>query len=146
MLILKEITQALGGQRLLKKKVSSALDIVDMIQQGLPSQSVFFLQNDLNLADEEYARTLGVSSKWLGRHRKTPKDHLDVNISDRLYRVARIFKLAEEVLEGKQAAFEWLHRPQTALNERVPLELLSTDAGVKEVEELLYRIEYGIYS
>jgi len=146
MLATNLITEALGGRKILGRKLDSTLEMADFIQQGLPSQAVFFLQKTLGLADEEYSATLGVSSKWLVRHRKTPKLHLDVDVSDRLVRVARLYKLAEEVLENQEAAIHWLHRPQPGLNERVPLELMRTEAGAKEVEELLYRIEYGIYS
>lgn len=146
MLAINEISKALGGSKVLGSNVVSSLDFSDLIQEGLPSQSVFILQNLLALNDEEYSSTLGVSLKWLGRYRKTPRDHLDTSISDRLYRIARIFKLAEDVLENKDAAKHWLHRAQAGLNERIPLELLRTEAGTKEVEELLYRIEYGIYS
>ncbi len=146
MLLEREIKKALGGSRLIQKKINSPLDFAEVIQEGLPSRSVFFLQKQLGLGDDEYSSTLGVSIKWLGRYRKTPRNHLGINVSDRLYRIARLYKLAEEVLEEKQAAIKWLHRPQSALNEKVPLELMRTEAGSKEVEELLYRIEYGMYS
>ncbi len=146
MLAVTKISNALGGNKVLGGNIVSPLDFSDLIQEGLPSQSVFILQKLLALTDEEYSSTLGVSLKWLGRYRKTPRDHLDTNVSDRLYRIARIFKLAEDVLENQDAAKHWLHRAQTGLNERIPFELLRTEAGTKEVEELLYRIEYGIYS
>lgn len=146
MLAANDITNALGGSKVLGKKIESSLDFADIIQQGLPSKSVFILQQLLALGDEEYSSILGVSSKWLSRYRKLPNKHLDANVSDRLYRIARIYKLAEEVLETQTAANHWLHRPQTGLNERIPLELMRTEVGTKEVEELLYRIEYGIYS
>ncbi len=146
MLAAKDITDALGGPKLLGKKTISALDLADLIQQGLPTESVFHLQQQMALGDDDYSSTLGVSIKWLGRHRKAPRQHLDANVSDRLYRIARIFTLAEEVLEDKEAGNRWLHRPQSGLGERTPLELMKNEAGAREVEELLYRIEYGIYS
>ncbi len=142
----KDITDALGGPKLLGKKTKTILDLADLIQKGLPTQSVFFLQKQMGLGDDDYSSTLGVSNKWLGRYRKTPRQHLDANVSDRLYRIARIFTLAEEVLEDKESANHWLHRPQSGLGERTPLELMKNEAGAREVEELLYRIEYGIYS
>ena len=146
MLTEKDITDALGGPKLLGKQAKTVLDLADLIQRGFPTQSVFYLQKQLALGDEDYSSTLGVSTKWLVRHRKVPRQHLDANVSDRLYRIARIFTLAEEVLEDKEAANRWLHRPQSGLGERIPLELMKNDAGAREVEELLYRIEYGIYS
>lgn len=146
MLAEKDITDALGGVKLLGKQANTILDLADMIQRGLPTQSVFYLQKQMELGDDDYSSTLGVSVKWLGRHRKAPRQHLDANVSDRLFRIARLFKLAEEVLEDKEAANRWLHRPQSGLGERTPLELMKNEAGAREVEELLYRVEYGIYS
>ncbi len=40
----------------------------------------------------------------------------------------------------------WLRQPQFALGGRVPLEMLHTEAGTREVEDLLGRIEYGVIS
>jgi putative toxin-antitoxin system antitoxin component (TIGR02293 family) len=146
MLAEKDITDALGGTKLLGKQANTILELADMIQQGLPTQSVFYLQKQMALGDDDYSSTLGVSVKWLGRYRKAPRQHLDANVSDRLFRIARLFKLAEEVLEDKEAANRWLHLPQSGLGERTPLELMKNEAGAREVEELLYRIEYGIYA
>jgi len=141
---LAALSKVLGGPQVLGRPVDTSLDIVDLVQQGLPSQSVFILQDYLNLNDKVYSKTLGVSDRWLLRYRDKPADHLKVDVSDRLVRVARVFKLAEEVLESKSAAMSWLNRPQIGLSERIPLDLITTEIGAKEVEELLYRIEYSL--
>lgn len=146
MLVTNTLSEALGGRKVMGKKLNSNLDVIEIVQHGLPSQAVFCLQKTLGLSDDEYSATLGVSSKWLVRQRKAPKSHLGVDVSDRLVRIARLYTLAEEVLENPHAALHWLNRPQPGLNERVPLELMRTEVGAKEVEELLYRIEYGMYS
>ena len=146
MLANSDITNALGGRKVLKKSVESSLEVSDMIAAGLPSESAFFLQNLLNLGDLEYSSMLGVSTKTLSRHRQVPVSHLAVEISDRLFRIARIFTLAEDVLENKKAAVSWFLRPQIGLNQRIPFELIKTEVGAREIEELLYRIEYGMYS
>ncbi len=59
---------------------------------------------------------------------------------------ARIIELAIRVLEDEEKARNWLQKPQYGLGGAVPIELLQTEAGAKEVEELLWRIEYGIVS
>jgi putative toxin-antitoxin system antitoxin component (TIGR02293 family) len=140
------ITKALGGTRILGVRITSPMEMIEAIQRGLPSKSVFFLQEKIRLDDKTYSNTLGVSSKWLSRYRNSPCDHINANVSDRLYRIAKILTLATDVLEDEEAARNWLHRSQPGLNERVPLELINTEAGASEVEELLLRIEYGIYS
>ena len=74
------------------------------------------------------------------------KDRLSPVESDRVYRFARIIAMAEGVFEGKNEALEWLNSPQHGLGARVPFDMLQTDAGAREVEELLLRIDYGVIS
>lgn len=49
-------------------------------------------------------------------------------------------------MEGLDNAMSWLRRPQPRLGGEVPLDLLVTQAGADEVEALLRRIDYGVYS
>jgi len=53
--------------------------------------------------------------------------------------------LAIYVLESQVAAELWLDKPQIALGGKTPNECAKTDAGIKEVKVLLYRIENGIF-
>lgn len=48
-----------------------------------------------------------------------------------------ILAMATKVLEGKEAAIKWLNRPQSGLGGRIPIHQLHTEAGAKEVENLL---------
>ena len=47
---------------------------------------------------------------------------------------------ATEVLGNQQVAEEWLNRPAVGLDQRRPLDLLSTAVGAEMVERLLGRI------
>ena len=71
---------------------------------------------------------------------------LSAEESDRTMRVARVFASAKETLGTAEKASRWLQKSNLALGGHVPLDLLDTDAGVREVETILNRIEYGIYS
>jgi putative toxin-antitoxin system antitoxin component (TIGR02293 family) len=53
---------------------------------------------------------------------------------------------AVEVLESEENARQWLTSPQFGLGGEVPLEYAGTEVGAREVEDLLGRIEYGVYS
>ena len=76
--------------------------------------------------------------------KKALKKPLDTGQSDRLARIARIVGLAEDVLESKDAARRWLNKPNRVLG-AAPLSLLDTDIGTEQVEEILMRIEHGVY-
>jgi putative toxin-antitoxin system antitoxin component (TIGR02293 family) len=43
-------------------------------------------------------------------------------------------------------ASEWLRTPNRALGGLAPIDQLDTDLGVREVENILGRIAYGVYS
>ena len=115
-----------------------------VIVKGLPKSAVDRIKRALKLTDPEMGALLGMSSKSVGRLRKRAQHLLGPKASDRLYRVARIFAFAKEVLEDERLAREWLSTPQIGLGGRIPLSLLVTGVGAREVEDLLGRIEYGV--
>ena len=57
-----------------------------------------------------------------------------------------LFDRALEVLGEKEAARHWFKTSNKALGGRSPLEFADTEPGAREVEELLGRIEHGIFS
>ena len=138
--------QMLGGPRLLGKKVRSMLDLTELIEKGVPRKAAERLRARLKLSEQELARSLGVSAKTLQRQAKSDRTRLSPSQGDRLYRLARIVARAEEVLEQADRARRWLREPQRGLGGRVPFDLLRTEAGAREVEDLLGRIEHGVFS
>jgi putative toxin-antitoxin system antitoxin component (TIGR02293 family) len=51
------------------------------------------------------------------------------------------------VFNNEEEKFQhWLSTPVPALGDSYPLELLDDDEGLKQVENVLHRINYGIYS
>jgi len=144
------VTAVLGGEKELGQKVKSRIDFDALIKKGIPLGVIFHIKKEFNLPDEVIARIIGVSPRTVSRRRKTvkipAKERLSPVESDRVYRFARIVALAEDVFEDKKEALEWLNSPQYGLGGRIPFDMLQTDAGVREVEELLIRIDYGVIS
>ena len=66
--------------------------------------------------------------------------------SDRAVRLAQVFSSAAETLGDDAKAAAWLKTPNRALRGGRPLDQLDTDPGVREVESILGRIAYGVYS
>ena len=64
--------------------------------------------------------------------------------SQRLERLARIIAMTEDVWREPAAAAEFLTRRHQALGRRTPLQMATTDLGVRQVEELLASIEHGL--
>ena len=138
--------QMLGGARLLGRQVRSTLDLAQLIEKGVPRKAAERVRARLGISEPEFARSLGVSAKTLQRQAKAKVSRLSPSQSDRLYRLARIVAMADEVFEDAERTRRWLHEAQRGLANRVPLALLQSEAGAREVEDLLGRIEHGVFS
>jgi putative toxin-antitoxin system antitoxin component (TIGR02293 family) len=66
--------------------------------------------------------------------------------SGRTWKFAEILSKATDVFGSQQEAEQWLERPAIGLDQRRPIDLLATPAGVELVEEYLERMVYGVYT
>lgn len=119
-------------------------ETVERIRKGLPFVEFEALQDLLAIGAEPLATHLGISRSTLMRRRKAGR--LDMQESDRLLRFARLYARTCEVLGGAEAARKWLSGPARALGFTTPLAFAETEAGAREVENLLGRIEHGVFS
>lgn len=113
------------------------------IYQGLPFAELEALQVSLEVPLEKLAAMLGISKATL--HRRKASGRLDLAESDRVVRYARLMGLATQVLESPENARLWLSMPKKGLGGAVPLQYAETEFGARQVEDLLGRIEYGVY-
>jgi putative toxin-antitoxin system antitoxin component (TIGR02293 family) len=79
------------------------------------------------------------------QHRRSRREKLTVEESDRVLRAVRVLSLAESVYGSRQRALAWLRKPHGRLDGRAPLSLLRTDTGSRIVEELLVQIDEGMF-
>jgi putative toxin-antitoxin system antitoxin component (TIGR02293 family) len=122
----------------------NAPQLIKVVQLGLPVQELDDLQATLEVPMEKLVPMLAISKATL--HRRKAEGKLDAAESDRVIRFARLMGKAVEVLESEDNARQWLTSPQFGLGGAVPLEYAETEVGAREVEDLLGRIEYGVYS
>jgi len=119
-------------------------NLIEMIHLGLPVQELMDLQVRLAVPMDQLVPLLGLSKATL--HRRKAGGKLTPAESDRVVRYARLMGKAVEVLESEENARQWLSSPQFGLGGAVPLDYAATEIGAREVEDLLGRIEYGVYS
>ncbi|MFT5836761.1 MAG: putative toxin-antitoxin system antitoxin component (TIGR02293 family) [Candidatus Azotimanducaceae bacterium] len=124
----------------------SPVQWVDRVMAGLPVAEFDSLREMLALPVDEMARMIGISTATLSR-RRAKNDPLDRDHSDRLMRYARLYWLAVGFFDGNQpTGRDWLKRPARALDGRRPLDFAETEIGAREVEDLIGRLEYGVYA
>lgn len=144
MLRTESIIGVLGGRKVLRRRISSLSELRQTVNAGLPYASVEVVMTKFGLARDETATVLRLPQRTLARRKKERR--LRADESDRLLRLARIGAQAAEVLGSEEKAARWLRRPNRALENRVPLELLDSDIGARQVEDVLGRIEHGVVS
>ncbi len=116
------------------------------VRAGLPVAELDALRELLGLTVENLAGRIGISIATLSRRRQSGQ-HLDAGHSDRVLRFARLFRLAIELHDGdEEAARAWLSKPARALDGETPLDHAETEAGAREVENLIGRLEHGVYT
>jgi putative toxin-antitoxin system antitoxin component (TIGR02293 family) len=139
------VPSVLGGELILGKLVHQGGALAELVREGLPAESLFQLARRLDLGQAELAAKIGIPQRTLTR-RLTRKAKLTAAESDRTVRLARVFANAAETLGSEGKASLWLKTPNRALRGERPLDQLDTDPGVREVEDILGRISYGVYS
>jgi putative toxin-antitoxin system antitoxin component (TIGR02293 family) len=128
----------------LRKEPASPLEMALIIQKGLPAFALSRVCERLSLEEGKIAGIVGIPPGSMARMRRSPSQRLSPAVSDRLYRVADLFLLARSVLEDENAARDWLLSPQPGLDDRIPCDLMGTEASAREVEDLLLRVDYGV--
>lgn len=133
-----------GKSQSIKPKDMSPSRLIVSLKYGFGVQELEDLRASLDLPMDRLAPMLGISKATL--HRRKATGRLDATESDRVLRFARLMGLAVEVMESLENARRWMCSPQVGLGGAIPLEYAGTEVGAREVEDLLGRIEYGVYS
>jgi putative toxin-antitoxin system antitoxin component (TIGR02293 family) len=126
------------------KAAASVHQQIERIRSGLSFRAVKNLQKALDLPAEKLAMVLGMSRATL--HRRKLQGRIDPRESERVARYQRLLARASDVFGDAGDARQWLSMPQRGLGGAVPIEFAASEIGAREVENLLGRLEFGVYS
>jgi putative toxin-antitoxin system antitoxin component (TIGR02293 family) len=138
------IVEALGGEAAGMGPLRNLQDLESSIREGLPYASLEAVTSSCHLDTREVTAVLHLSPRTQARRKA--EQRLSPDESDRLVRLVRLITQAREVLDDEDRAVTWLRTPNRALGGRAPLALLDTDLGTRQVEQVLGRIEHGVFS
>jgi putative toxin-antitoxin system antitoxin component (TIGR02293 family) len=134
----------MGGPKRLRKQVRRDTDLEQAVATGLPAEVVRHLADSTGATLRELQEITFIDRSTFAR-RIRQRARLKVDESDRIARVARVAALAMDAL-GRDEGLLWLREPNAALGGRIPLGMLGTDAGARQVEQVIGRIEHGVFS
>jgi putative toxin-antitoxin system antitoxin component (TIGR02293 family) len=142
------VVDILGGTKVLGRKLKNPLDAHELLLRGLPSATLTHAIGRLaSLHDPaSLEKAIGVSWRTVQRRKADPARRFNKEQSSRIWKFAEILAKATAVFGSREAAEEWLERPAIGLEQRRPIDLLSTAAGIEIVETHLGRLEYCVYT
>lgn len=144
MATIEQVSELLGGRKVLGKKLHSQLELVSLLRAGLPYEALEAITCKLDISVDVASMALHLARRTLARRKG--QNRLDSQESERIVRLAGIAAQATSTLGGLDKAKPWLITPNRALGGAAPITLLDTDVGTRAVEDVLLRIEHGVYS
>lgn len=135
----------LGGKQVLTNPVASDFDLITLSNEGLTKASLDALITHLGISKKSFSENiLDASVKTLERKKST--DKLDRKTSSYIIEIAKVVEHAFEVFESEEKVKHWLNSPNRALNNIKPIDLFYLPTGLGMVNDILGRIEEGVYS
>jgi putative toxin-antitoxin system antitoxin component (TIGR02293 family) len=143
--MISETEKIADVKQILGLRANNTLGLVRSIERGFSFEKLEKVRRETGYPLEVLATSVGISPRTLSRRKKDKK--LTPNESDRLVTVSRLLSLAVELFEGeKEKAYGWFRSPNRALGNLTPLEMAATETGSREVENLIGRLEHGVFS
>lgn len=121
------------------------LDLIRQLEHGFSYAVLARFQKYSGMALGRIAELIRIPPRTLIRRRTTGRLHPEE--SERLLRIITIFERAVELFEQDvDAARHWLTSASAELAGRSPLEFARTEIGARDVEDLMGRLEHGVFS
>lgn len=115
------------------------------VEEGLPVTEVVQFGKQAGFTTEELARLIHIPPRTYAR-RVASKARLKVPEGERAVRIMRLFERAKQVFGTDENTRRWFNAKILALGRKTPLEFAQTEPGAREVENIIGRIEHGVFS
>jgi putative toxin-antitoxin system antitoxin component (TIGR02293 family) len=125
-------------------RFTSRAAMIERVRSGLPVSAIQHLSRQFGMPLAELAADAGIALRTLARRKKAGR--LQPQESERVLRVGALFDMAAQALGGAESARRWFTTPNQALGGKPPLAYCDTELGAREVEDLLGRLEHGVFA
>lgn len=126
-----------------KRKLDSRIDYVIMSRQGISMKSLNKIQKFTSLSNKEISNILPISERQLTRYKDD--QILKKSIASHLIQLVELFEKGYDLF-GEEKFQRWIRTNIIALGNNTPIELMDTPIGMQIVEDIIGRIEHGVYS
>ncbi|GAB4018312.1 antitoxin Xre/MbcA/ParS toxin-binding domain-containing protein [Spirosoma koreense] len=133
----------LGGPAIIGRPFKNEIELVDVVAEGIPKATIKHLADMYGIDVRELIRLLPVTARNL--HRYAEEDRLSEVVTGRLFMLADLFAHGVDAL-GPDYFRSWLYRPNLGLHNKKPIDILHNEVGINTVDDILGRIEHGVFS
>lgn len=131
--------------RTLGLKAENSGELIRQVGRGFSFHALLAFESLSGISLPEIASMIGIPPRTLARRKASGR--LTSDESEKLLRLSSVFEDALDLFEGDQAkACQWLMTPKKALENQTPLAYSRTELGAREVENLIGRLEHGVFS
>lgn len=141
----QKIMAGLGGDRFVKRPVQHEFDLIELVKEGLPMESVAFLQSNFGFTNKEMSHILSISESTYQR-RIRAKSTLTQDETEKAISLAEVYEKGIEVFEDNKDFEYWLNSTIPALKDQKPIDLLGSMIGRKQVMNVLNALLHGLFS
>lgn len=113
-------------------------------RDGLPIAAFDRFADTSGVPREALAKAVHVSLRTVQRRRETG-GRLGPAASERLVRLADLYAHASKVMGDDASARRWMQTPRDVFGNRTPFEMAGSELGAQEVDNLLLRVEHGVF-
>src|SRR5215472_18838815 len=131
--------------RILGVTAESSGELIRQVGKGFSFHALQTLKSHTGIPVAQIATIVGIPSRTLARRRASGR--LTADESEKLLRLSSTFEKALELFEGDRTrALGWVSSPKKEFENQTPLEYSRTEVGAREVEDLIGRLEHGVFS
>lgn len=141
----QQIIAGLGGEKFFNRPVRHEFDLIDIVNEGLPIESIAYLQNNFGFTNKEMSQILAISESTYQR-RIRAKSRLTQDETEKAISLAEVYEKGIEVFENKDDLEYWFNSPIPSLQNKKPIELLGSMIGRKQVLNVLNALLHGLFS
>ena len=123
--------------------INQRTDLIGIVRAGIETKYLKEIQEYTSLSDNEIGEVLPISQRQLVRY--TSDHRLNKEITSHLLQIIELYQKGYKLF-GKVKFNLWLRTQNKVLGNIRPLEMMDTSIGIEMIEDVIGRIEHGVYS
>ncbi len=117
---------------------------MSVLQQGLNKSNLERLKFRAQLDYDKLSQALSVTRATL-INKKGEEKYSDT-VAERILALSDLYSFGYTVFEDETKFNDWMFRPNSALGNKMPFDIVDNQFGREEIKNIIGRIEYGVFS